>query len=285
MSIKEGQTYTFSALVRNRTFNGKIVRAGSGRQGRADNGRGILRAFRGAGLFPGGRAGAGDEGPGVGQDFPYGDRDKGILRKASIAFAGDGELWLDCVDFHSDDLWHAGDPKWRHGHLRRDLVETLETLHLRFMRFPGGCIVEGLTPGNEYNWKHTVGELWERKSNYNLWAEKLPDGGYNQSFQIGFYEYFCLCEDLGMMPLPTLSAGMNCQIRVRQYKRKENTMIPLDSPEFDNYIVDNYLDLIAFANGDPKENRWAALRAKMGHPAPFGLKYIGVEMRTGAGII
>mgnify|MGYP000520828861 CR=1 FL=1 len=74
------------------------------------------------------------------------------------------------------------------------------------------------------------GELWERKSNYNLWSEKLPDGGYNQSYQIGFYEYFCLCEDLGMMPLPTLSAGMNCQIRVRQYKLKENTMIPSGLP-------------------------------------------------------
>ena len=111
-----------------------------------------------------------------------------------------------------------------------------------------------------------MGELWERKSNYNLWSEKLPDGGYNQSYQIGFYEYFCLCEDLGMMPLPTLSAGMNCQIRVRQYKLKENTMIPLDSPEFDNYIVDNYLDLIAFAQRGSKGEPVGCAAGKDGTP-------------------
>lgn len=81
------------------------------------------------------------------------------------------------------------------------------------MRFPGGCIVEGMEPGNEYNWKNTVGELWERKSDFNLWSEKTPGGGYNQSFQIGFYEYFCLCEDLNMEPLPTLFAGLQKEIR------------------------------------------------------------------------
>ena len=276
MSIKEGQTYTFSALVRNRTFNGKIgVQAVNGR-GEPLTEEAFCEISEELGISPEPTPVLETRAQGWVKISLSVTGTKEAYGKLRIAFAGDGELWLDCVDFHSDNLWHAGDPKWRHGHLRRDLVETLVALHPRFMRFPGGCIVEGLTPGNEYNWKHTVGELWERKSNYNLWSEKLPDGGYNQSYQIGFYEYFCLCEDLGMMPLPTLSAGMNCQIRVRQYKLKENTMIPLESPEFDNYIVDNYLDLIAFANGDPKENRWAALRAKMGHPAPFGLKYIGV---------
>lgn len=195
--------------------------------------------------------------------------------KLVITFSGNGSLDLDCLCFRSTDVWHPDDTKWRHGKLRRDLVETLRNLHPSFMRFPGGCIVEGVRAGNEYNWKDTVGELWQRKSNYSLWAEKLPDGGYNQSYQIGFYEYFCLCEDLGMIPLPTLSAGINCQIRASQYKL-ENVNVPIDSVRFQEYIIQNYLDLIEFANGNPEQNEWAALRCKMGHPAPFGLQYIGI---------
>ena len=195
--------------------------------------------------------------------------------KLVITFTGNGSLDMDCLCFRSTDIWHPDDPKWRHGKLRRDLVETLQELHPSFMRFPGGCIVEGIRAGNEYNWKDTVGELWQRKSNYSLWAEKIPDGGYNQSYQIGFYEYFCLCEDLDMMPLPTLSAGMNCQIRAFQYKIKDSN-VPVNSVRFQEYIVQNYLDLIEFANGDPAKNKWAALRSQMGHPEPFGLQYIGI---------
>ena len=106
--------------------------------------------------------------------------------KLVITFTGNGSLDMDCLCFRSTDIWHPDDPKWRHGKLRRDLVETLQELHPSFMRFPGCCIVEGMRAGNEYNWKDTVGELWQRKSNYSLWAEKIPDGGYNQSYQIGF---------------------------------------------------------------------------------------------------
>lgn len=195
--------------------------------------------------------------------------------KLVITFCGSGSLDLDCLCFRSTDVWHPEDPKWRHGKLRRDLVEALQALQPSFMRFPGGCIVEGMRAGNEYNWKDTVGELWERKSNYSLWGEAIPDGGYNQSYQIGFYEYFCLCEDLEMIPLPTLSAGINCQIRAFQHKIKDEN-VPVDSQRFREYIIRNYLDLIAFANGDPAKNKWAALRSRMGHPEPFGLKYIGI---------
>jgi len=195
--------------------------------------------------------------------------------KLKIEFAGMGEMHIDCVVFRSEDVWGKNDPKWRHGRMRKDLVEALKALEPKFMRFPGGCIVEGEFAGNEYNWKDTVGELYERKSKYNLWSESLPDGGYNQSYQIGFYEYFCLCEDLKMKPLPTLWAGLNCQCR-SDCRHEPCPGIEIDDPRFKTEVIDSYLDLIEFANGDPDKNEWAALRKKMGHPEPFGLDRIGI---------
>ncbi|MCM1365158.1 MAG: hypothetical protein NC122_10050 [Faecalibacterium sp.] len=195
--------------------------------------------------------------------------------KLKIELNGVGDLHFDCIVFRNEDVWGKDDPKWKHGKFRKDLIEALADLKPKFMRFPGGCIVEGEFYGNEYNWKETVGELYERKSNYNLWSESLPDGGYNQSYQIGFYEYFCLCEDLNMKPLPTLWAGLNCQYRA-QGRKEPCPEITLDDPRFQTEVIDSYLDLIEFANGDPDQNEWAALRKRMGHPEPFGLDRIGV---------
>ncbi|MGN0467803.1 MAG: alpha-L-arabinofuranosidase C-terminal domain-containing protein [Acutalibacteraceae bacterium] len=195
--------------------------------------------------------------------------------RLQIEFVGNGKLDIDCVVFRSEDVWGKDDPKWRHGKMRRDLVEALAALKPKFMRFPGGCIVEGEYPGNEYNWKDTVGELWERKANYNLWSESLENGGYCQSYQIGFYEYFCLCEDLGMKPLPTLWAGLNCQYRARD-RHEPCPEIAVCDPCFQTEVIDSYLDLIEFATGDPDKNEWAALRSKMGHPKPFFLDRIGI---------
>lgn len=193
-----------------------------------------------------------------------------------ISFQGKGEARLDCVSFMNANFWGKGDNKWRHGKLRRDMVQALADLKPAFMRFPGGCIVEGSILGNEYNWKDTVGSLYERKGNFSLWSEKVEDGGYHQSYQIGFYEYFCLCEDLGMKPLPTLSVGLNCQLRSFQRGEEKCANIPIDTKEFQTYILHNYLDLIEFANGNPATNKWAKLRAEMGHPTPFGLERVGV---------
>lgn len=189
--------------------------------------------------------------------------------KLTISFDGSGGLDLDCVEFYDLDYWNAGDPKWRYGKLRRDLMETLRDLHPAFVRFPGGCIVEGRQQDNEYNWKDTVGPLQDRKPKYCLWAERVDDGGYCQSYQIGFYEYFCMCEDLGAKPLPTLFAGLNCQMRSRSRIRTRD-------PRFTSYVIQNYLDLIEFAIGDPSQSEWANLRAEMGHPEPFVLDRIGI---------
>lgn len=179
---------------------------------------------------------------------------------------------LDCVVLMDSDTWGADDPKWRYGRFRRDLVEAIAALKPAFLRFPGGCITEGVTPGNEYRWKDTVGALYARRQQYNMWAFRMPDGSsYSQSYQIGFYEYFCLCEDLGAKPLPTLFAGMTCQSPYR-----DPQSIPVNSEYFRDVVVQDYLDLIEFANGDPDTSQWARVRRDMGHPAPFGLDMIGI---------
>lgn len=179
---------------------------------------------------------------------------------------------LDLVQFMDADYWGAEDPKWRYGKLRRDLVESIAALHPAFLRFPGGCIVEGVTPGNEYRWKDTIGALPARRQQYSMWSFKMPDGSsYSQSYQIGFYEYFCLCEDLGAKPLPTLFAGIACQSPGRDPRHMD-----IDSEPFRKNVVQDYLDLIEFANGDPGSSSWAAIRRDMGHPEPFGLDMIGI---------
>lgn len=147
----------------------------------------------------------------------------------------------------------------------------LQALSPRFMRFPGGCIVEGRSFENMYRWKDTIGPLTERPTNWNRWQmEEYQINGqtsedYFQSYGIGFYEYFCLCEDLGAKPVPVLNAGMTCQWH-------EGLLVELDKLE---PWIQDVLDLIEFANG-PADSLWGAKRAAMGHPEPFGLEYIGI---------
>jgi alpha-N-arabinofuranosidase len=137
-----------------------------------------------------------------------------------------------------------------------------------FLRFPGGCIVEGRYLATRYQWKTTVGDITDRRLIINRWNDEFkhrlaPD--YYQSFGLGFYEYFLLSEDIGASPLPILNCGMACQFN-------SGELAPLD--EEDHYIQDA-LDLIEFANG-PATSKWGSVRAQMGHPAPFNLKMIGV---------
>ena len=129
MSIKEGQTYTFSALVRNRTFNGKIgVQAVNGR-GEPLTEEAFCEISEELGISPEPTPVLETRAQGWVKISLSVTGTKEAYGKLRITFAGDGELWLDCVDFHSDNLWHAGDPKWRHGHLRRHLHA-----HERFAR-------------------------------------------------------------------------------------------------------------------------------------------------------
>jgi alpha-N-arabinofuranosidase len=152
--------------------------------------------------------------------------------------------------------------------LRRDLVQLLKDLHPKFMRFPGGCIVEGRTLSSRYQWKNTIGDVSLRKLTVNRWNTEFghrltPD--YFQSYGLGFFEFFQLCEDIGAKPLPILNCGMACQFNTAE-------LAPLD--DLQPYIQDA-LDLIEFANG-PADSEWGSKRAAMGHPAPFNMDRIGI---------
>ena len=167
------------------------------------------------------------------------------------------------------DTWGKGDPKWSQGKLRKDLVEVLRDLKPTFLRFPGGSLIEGTQLGCEYRWKETLGPLVARKNAVNMWAMFMPNGEYNQTFQVGFYEYFLLCEDLHMQPVPVVWAGISL-------RRGEAGRVPMNTPEFSTQVIDNALNLIEYATGDPATSRWAKLRAEAGHPAPFNLKYVAI---------
>lgn len=251
MSIRQGQSYNFSCWIRGR-FEGQLsvdVEDGKGRLLTTQSNLTLGVAWKEVRVRI--------EGQETG------------LGKLVLKFQGRGTVDLDGLRLLSADTWKAGDSRWSQGRLRRDLVEVLRDLKPRFLRFPGGCIVEGNGPGNEYNWKDTIGPVVNRKGKYNLWAAAVRDGGYYQSYEVGFYEYFLLCEDLGMEPVPTLFAGLTCQAR-------SHHQVATEDPGFREKVIQSYLDLIDFANGNPATNAWAAKRAEAGHPEPFGLKYIGV---------
>ena len=162
------------------------------------------------------------------------------------------------------------------GIFRRDLVEMLQELKPGFMRFPGGCIVEGNTLANRYLWKNSVGQTERRRQNWSRWAVhgaceenafRTPYSHYGQTLGVGYYEYFLLCEYLGAKPLPVLSVGIACQ-----YMSSE--VVPADDPALETYIQEA-LDVVEFANGG-KDTVWGRARAEMGHPEPFGLEYLGI---------
>lgn len=180
-----------------------------------------------------------------------------------VTVEGAGVMDIDMISLFPADTW-----KNRPKGLRSDLVQLLAELKPGFVRFPGGCIVEGRTLEQRYQWKKTVGDIEDREVLVNRWNTEFahrPTPDYFQSFGIGFYEYFLLSEDLGAEPLPVLSCGMACQFNTGE-------LVPLE--ELDPYIQDA-LDLIQFANG-PVTSTWGKLRSEMGHPEPFNMKMIGV---------
>ena len=153
--------------------------------------------------------------------------------------------------------------------LRKDLAETIARLNPKFVRFPGGCMSHGQGLDNIYHWNHTVGPLQERKPDFNIWH-------YHQTRGLGFYEYFQFCEDIGAEPLPVLAAGVPCQnsgFHQETGLAGQQGGIPMeDMPVY----IQELLDLIEWANGDPSTSKWAKMRADAGHPEPFHLKYIGI---------
>ena len=191
---------------------------------------------------------------------PNADCQKAVLQ---LLVLDQGTIDMDMVSLMPQETFKG------HG-LRQDLAQALADLQPKFMRFPGGCVVHGGGDGfwNTYRWKTTIGPKEQRRQLKNTW-------GYHQSMGLGYYEYFQFCEDLGMAPLPILPCGVSCQGTNGGWGMKGQAQDVAPMSEMDEWAQDA-LDLIEWANGDPATSKWAKMRADAGHPAPFGLKYLGL---------
>mgnify|MGYP001248597341 CR=1 FL=1 len=171
-----------------------------------------------------------------------------------------GTLWLDMVSLFPRDTW-----KKRKNGLRADLMEYIERMRPAFVRFPGGCFVEGDEIDNAFRWKDTIGDIAERPGHWNLWGYRSTDG-------LGYLEYLQMCEDLKAEPLFVINCGMS-----HENGRLNAHAVPMD--KMGEYVQDA-LDAIEYANG-PVTSKWGALRAKHGHPKPFNLKYLQIGNENG----
>jgi alpha-N-arabinofuranosidase len=251
MGIASGAQYRFSAYVR--STGPDAVRASIRDAAGREIGSGKLEGFGGAGNG------------GKWKKFETVIRASATSAQAQLHLfvEGKGTIDLDMISLYPVDTW-----KQRPNGLRRDLVQLLADMHPGFIRFPGGCIVEGRRLANRYQWKSTVGDIAKRQTIVNRWNDEFdqrPAPDYFQSFGLGFFEYFQLAEDIGARPLPILNCGMACQ-----FNSSETAALN----ELDEYVRDA-MDLIEFANG-PVTTAWGKLRADMGHPKPFHLTMIGV---------
>ena len=233
--LKKGKRYEFSAFIRgNSEYSGEIAVLLTDAKGNK-----IVEASLGSAF------GAEWEKYSVEFEIP---EDYGNSRLL-LTLEGTGEVCLDMISLFPEENWNG---------MRVDLLNMLEELRPGFVRFPGGCLVEGDSLENAYRWKDTIGPVEERKANYNLW-------GYHQSYGIGFFEYLLLSERLEAEPIPIFNSGMSCQVRGAEY-------CPID--EMEEWIT-NVLDFIEFANG-PQTSFWGSKRVELGHPEPFDVKYIGI---------
>ena len=181
----------------------------------------------------------------------------------SLHFTGKGIVDADIISLFPKDTW-----KNRPNGFRSDLIQLLADIKPGFLRFPGGCIVEGYHLTERYQWKKTIGAPEDRELIINRWNTEFkhrPTPDYYQTFGVGFFEYFQLSEDIGAEPLPILSCGMACQFN-------SGEVVLMD--QLDPYVQDA-LDLIEFANGDVS-TKWGKMRSDLGHPESFDLKFLGV---------
>ena len=168
----------------------------------------------------------------------------------ALVFDGKGTILLDMVSLFPPTF------KNRENGLRPDLAQMLYEMHPKFMRFPGGCFVEGqISPENAFRWERTIGPIEERPGHWNVnWGYRTTDG-------IGFHEYLQMAEDLGAKPLYVVNVGL-----------WHGGMTPVDSIQ---PWIDETLAALEYANGDVT-TKYGALRAKNGHPAPFNIEYLEI---------
>lgn len=213
-----------------------------------------------------------------------------------LELSGNGTLCFDSFELVSEDSYGYSDSNWKYVSLRSDLYNAIKELNPSFVRFPGGCLAEGTSLEELYDWKETIGPLCERKHYSNIWNDDEHGLTYDNTNSMGYHEYFQLCEDLNAKALPILNAGMICQFKMykdgEKYRYWEGkyrkglmseedwtnyinqyALVP-GTAEFDAYVQD-ILDLIEYANGDTSTT-WGAKRAQNGHVEPFNLQYIGI---------
>ena len=249
MGIKNNLRYDFSVMYRSSSANNKIHIELVNSKGEKIGGTSVTTTS------------TGDDWKKLSASFTSSGAE--LKAKMNIWFEGDGTIDLDMISLFPQDTW-----KNRPGGMRADMIQMLADMKPGFLRFPGGCIVEGFDLSQRYQWKNTIGPLEERQLIINRWNFEFahrPTPDYFQTFGLGFFEYFQLAEDIGAEPLPILNAGMACQFNTAE-------LVPLGQP--DSYVQDA-LDLVEFANGDGT-TKWGKVRASMGHPAPFNLKMMGV---------
>jgi len=248
IGVKEGATYNFSVIAK------KIGEGNPSLELQLINSKGEIIGKSSVNNF-------GSEWKKYSASFTSSAADAKAALKVLVR--GPGTLQMDMISLFPKDTW-----KGRANGLRTDLVQKLADMKPGYLRFPGGCIVEGRDLNNRYQWKKTVGNVEDRKVIINRWSSEIAQrspADYYQSYGLGFYEYFLLAEDIGAEPLPILNCGMACQFNTGE-------LVAMD--QLDPYIQDAF-DLIEFANGTT-DTKWGKLRAQMGHPAPFNLKMIGV---------
>lgn len=193
----------------------------------------------------------------------------------------DGTACIDMISLFPENTFRN-----RKNGMRNDLGKMLEELKPRFLRFPGGCVIEGYDEETAYSWKDSIGvdengeplyfngkygDVAARKQGINLWTniaatdDPLP---CFMSYGLGFYEYFQLAEDIGALPVPVINCGLYCQMRGKGG-------IDMNSDLFKRYVQDMH-DLVEFCRGD-ENTKWGKVRVSLGHKEPFELKYICIS--------
>ena len=170
-----------------------------------------------------------------------------------LSFGSEGSIWLDFVSLFPENTFLR-----RPNGLRRDLAEYIAGLKPAFVRWPGGCFVEGIDIQSAPDWEKTLGPVEKRPGTYSPWGYWTSDG-------FGYHEYLQFCEDIHAAALYVFNVGVSCDFR-------SGTFIPDDSI---GPVIQHALDAIEYAIG-PVTSKYGQLRAANGHPAPFPLKYVEV---------
>lgn len=241
MGLKKGEKYDLRFYVRSANFKGKIT----ARLKNSDTGASLgFVEFK---------------------DKAIKDWTELTATLTAAATASKGELALEfdqpgkvLIDYVS--LFPQATFKGRKNGQRADVAQMLVDLHPKFMRWPGGCIVEGATYENRVKWKETLGDPMTRRGEWDLW-------GYRATWGMGYHEFLQFCEDLGMDGMFVDNAGMSCSVRNGDFVSSDADM---------DAVIQDFRDAIDYALAEPSKNKWAKMRADAGHPKPFPLKYVEI---------